>query len=70
MEFDDKLYEKWSKKVKVKKTGEHSEKTIKDIKKQMNKLKGKTPFDREKYSELLFALRAKQGWKKGDGATE
>jgi len=26
--------------------------------------------NREQYSELLFALRAKQGWKKGKGATK
>ena len=34
----------------------------------MEALKGK-PFNREQFSELMFALRAKQGWKKGKGAT-
>ena len=35
----------------------------------MEALKGKKPFNREQFSELMFALRAKQGWKKGKGAT-
>lgn len=70
MNFDDwALNEKWGKKVKIRHTGEHSEKSVADIKKQMASLKGKKPFDREKYSELLFALRAKGGWKRGEGAT-
>ena len=30
----------------------------------MEALKGKKPFNREQFSELMFALRAKQGWKK------
>jgi hypothetical protein len=65
-----KINEKWEKNIKVEKTGEHAGKTISEIKAQMKDLKGKKPFNREKYSELLFALRSKQGWKKGEGATK
>ena len=59
----------WDKEVEVKSTGEHADKTIAQIKKEMEALKGKKPFNREQFSELMFALRAKQGWKKGKGAT-
>ena len=48
----------------VKSTGEHADKTIAQIKKEMEALKGKKPFNREQFLELMFALRAKQGWKK------
>ena len=61
--------EGWDKEVEVKSTGEHADKTITQIKKEMEALKGKKPFNREQFSELMFALRAKQGWKKGKGAT-
>jgi hypothetical protein len=61
--------EEWDKDVEVKSTGEHADKTITQIKKEMEALKGKKPFNREQFSELMFALRAKQGWKKGKGAT-
>ena len=65
----DIVAEEWDKDVEVKSTGEHADKTITQIKKEMEALKGKKPFNREQFSELLFALRAKQGWKKGKGAT-
>lgn len=58
------LAEKWDKDVDIKSTGQYADKTIAQIKKEMESLKGKKPFNREKYSELLFALRAKQGWPK------
>jgi hypothetical protein len=64
------LNEKWEADVDVKKTGEHADKTIAQIKKEMEALKGKKPFNREQYSELMFALRAKQGWKKKTGTAE
>ena len=63
------ISEEWDKDVEVKSTGEHADKTITQIKKEMEALKGKKPFNREQFSELMFALRAKQGWKKGKGAT-
>lgn len=62
------LGEKWSKKVDIKSTGEHAEKTVKQLKKEIEALKGK-PGNKEKMGELLFALRSKTGWKKGKGAT-
>ena len=63
------ISEEWDKDVEIKSTGEHADKTITQIKKEMEALKGKKPFNREQFSELMFALRAKQGWKKGKGAT-
>lgn len=63
------LGEKWSKEVDVKKTGEHAGKTEAELKKEIAALKGK-PDNKEKMGELLFALRAKSGWKKGEGATK
>ena len=65
----DIVAEEWDKDVEIKSTGEHADKTITQIKKEMEALKGKKPFNREQFSELMFALRAKQGWKKGKGAT-
>ena len=68
--IEEALQEKWedSKDTKVKSTGEHADKSVEQIRKEMDALKGKKPFDREKYSSLQFALRAKEGWKKGKGA--
>jgi len=62
------LGEKWGKEVDVKQTGEHSDKTIAQLKKEIENLKGKSG-NKEKMGELLFALRAKEGWKKGKGST-
>ena len=61
------LNEKWEKEVDIKSTGEHADKTIEQLKKEIEALRGK-PGNKEKMGELLFALRAKQGWKKGAGA--
>ena len=60
------LEEKWAKDVDVKSTGQHAGKSIEQLKKEINALKGK-PGNKEKMGELLFALRAKQGWKKHTG---
>jgi len=60
------LLEKWAKEVDIKSTGEHSDKSIAQLKKQIVALRGK-PGNKEKMGELLFALRAKQGWKKDTG---
>lgn len=62
------IAEKWKNDVKVKSTGEHADKTIEQLKKEIEALKGKSG-NKEKMGELLFALRAKQGWKKGEGST-
>lgn len=61
------LGEKWGKKVDIKSTGEHAGKTVKQLKKEIEALKGKSG-NKEKMGELLFALRSKTGWKKGKGA--
>ena len=60
--------EKWSKDVEVKSTGEHAGKTIDQLKKEVDALRGKSGNEKE-MGGLLFAIRAKQGWKKGEGST-
>ena len=66
-ELGQKIDEKWKNDVEIEKTGEHKDKTIAQLKKEIEAGKGK--ISKEKMGELLFALRAKQGWKKGEGAT-
>jgi len=68
-ECNDYLNEKWEKDVKIQSTGEHAGKSVGQIKKEIENLKGK-PGNKEKMGELLFALRSKTGWKKGEGATD
>lgn len=58
--------EKWKKDVEIQSTGQHAGKSIAQLKAEIEKLKGK-PGNKEKMGELLFALRAKQGWKKSTG---
>jgi len=65
--FHEALDEKWAKKVDIKHTGEHEGKSVDQLKKEINALKGKAG-NKEKMGELLFALRSKTGWKKGKGA--
>lgn len=66
--------EKWSSEVKIKSTGEHANKTIKEIDKEISDLKKdnlkfiendkKVPAkNKELMSELLFAKRSKKHWK-------
>lgn len=61
------ILEKWKGDVEIEKTGEHAGKSVKQLKKEIEALKGK-PGNKEKMGELLFALRSKTGWKKGKGA--
>ena len=65
--IDNYLGEKWAKKVEIKQTGEHAGKSQAQLKKEIAALRGK-PGNKEKMGELVFALRAKGGWKKGEGA--
>ena len=65
--IDRLLNEKWVPPVEVEKTGEHAGKSIAQLKKEIEALEGKKPFNRPLWSELMFALRAKQGWKKTTG---
>jgi hypothetical protein len=66
------VFEKWEGDVEIKQTGEHANKTVDEIKKQIANLKkrqeGKDKADpkiTKTLRELNFALRAKTGWKKG-----
>lgn len=75
------ITEKWKgKEVEVEKTGEYSNKTITELKKMKSDLKKENDKyqedgkdvpkkNKEKMSEIIFAIRAKGGWKKGEGAT-
>jgi len=67
--IDKYISEKWDKKVEIHSTGEHADKTVAQLKKEKEAIKGK-PGNKEKMGELLFAIRAKTGWKKGAGATK
>lgn len=68
--IDTYLNEKWGKDVEIHSTGEYSDKSVDELCGMLKRLKGKKPFDREKYSEVMFAIRAKTGWKGGEGAIE
>ena len=65
---DKVLLEKWAKDVKVKNTGENTDKSKGKLKKEIKDIEGKKG-NKKEMGKLLFALRAKQGWKKGKGAT-
>lgn len=71
---EENLEEAFNKEVDVKSTGEYSDTTIADLKKEVRKLKkendkyqeeGKSvpKANKKKMGQLLFAIRAKQGWK-------
>ena len=62
------LDEKWPEGIKIQATGEYAGKTIAELKKMLKAVEGKSPFDREKHSEVMFAIRSKGGWVKGPGA--
>ena len=64
---NESLDEKWKKDVEIDSTGEHADKTVEQIKREIEDLRGE-PGNNEELGELLFALRAKGGWKKGEGA--
>lgn len=66
--YESELQEKWAKDVDVKSTGQYTDKTEAELKKSIEDLKGKPGDHKKKMGQLLFALRAKQGWKKHTGA--
>ena len=81
----EELKEEWESKsggpVKIDSTGEHAKKTPEKIASELAAIKKRNearrkegkkadPKDVEKQDELLFAQRAKGGWKKGKGATK
>jgi hypothetical protein len=63
------LNEKWKKEVDIKSTGEYEDKSVEELIDMLVDLKGKEPFNREKFSEVMFAVRAKLGWP-GPGAVK
>lgn len=65
---EEELDEKWPGKAEIKKTGEYSDKTIAQLKSELKKLKDnpkKSESLKRKERQLIFAIRAKGGWKKG-----
>jgi len=69
------LDEKWAGDAKVKPTGEYSGKSVEELKSMLAKLKKSGPHDEnspaaKKQRQINFALRAKGGWKKGEGAAK
>jgi len=63
--------EKWKKDVDIKQTGDHEDKNIAQLKKELSGLKGKGgEHAKSERGERLFAIRAKSGWKKGKGAVK
>ncbi len=70
---EGKLKEKWAGDAKVNPTGQYKDKTVEELKSMLAKLKKSGPHDKDspaakKMRQINFALRAKGGWKKGEGA--
>lgn len=74
------INEKWKGDVEVKKTGEWADKTIKELEKHLDTLKAKCAKAKkegkkcpksvkDEESEVIFAIRAKKDWPKGEGST-
>ena len=67
------LSEKWAGDAEVKSTGQYADKTVAELKSMLAKLHKSGPHERgsaadKKMKQINFALRAKGGWKKGEGA--
>lgn len=67
--------EKWAGDAKVHATGEYSGKSVEELKSMLAKLKKSGPHpegskEAKKQRQINFALRAKGGWKKGEGAAQ
>ncbi len=70
---DGELLEKWAGDAKVKPTGQYKDKSVEELKSMLAKLKKSGPHgedspEAKKQRQINFALRAKGGWKKGEGA--
>ncbi len=70
---EGKLKEKWAGDAEVKPTGQYKDKTVEELKSMLAKLKKSGPHgedspEAKKQRQINFALRAKGGWKKGEGA--
>lgn len=66
--IDKLVVEKWDKKVEIHSTGEYTDKSVEQLCRMLKKIRAAETFDREKFSEVMFAIRAKTGWKGGEGA--
>ncbi len=67
------LDEKWAGDAEVKPTGQYKDKSVEELKSMLAKLKKSGPHgedspEAKKQRQINFALRAKGGWKKGEGA--
>lgn len=67
------MLEKWAGDAEVKPTGQYKDKTKEELKSMLAKLHKSGPHDKDspaakKMRQINFALRAKGGWKKGEGA--
>lgn len=67
--------EKWAGDAKIHATGEYSGKSVEELKSMLAKLKKTGPHpedspEAKKQRQINFALRAKGGWKKGEGAAQ
>jgi len=70
---EEELDEKWAGDAKVKPTGQYKDKTKEELKSMLAKLHKSGPHDKDspaakKMRQINFALRAKGGWKSGEGA--
>lgn len=70
---EEELDEKWAGDAKVKPTGEYKDKSKEELKSMLAKLHKSGPHDKDspaakKMRQINFALRAKGGWKSGEGA--
>jgi hypothetical protein len=70
---EEELDEKWAGDAKVDPTGQYKDKSVAELKSMLAKLKKSSPHDKDspaakKMRQINFALRAKGGWKKGEGA--
>jgi hypothetical protein len=70
---EEALDEKWAGDAEVKPTGQYKDKSVAELKSMLAKLKKSSPHDKDspaakKMRQINFALRAKGGWKSGEGA--
>jgi|TARA_R100001198_G_scaffold94338_1_gene77333 hypothetical protein len=67
------LEEKWKGDAEIEQTGEWAGKTVAQLRKRKKALMDKeerTKEEQEEVREINFAIRAKTGWKRGEGATK
>ena len=70
---EEQVDEKWAGDAKIEKTGQYAGKSVAELKSMLAKLKKSGPHHKDskeakRMRQINFALRAKGGWKKGEGA--